>query len=145
MKIVQNQVDTDSNGIRLVKLCLTGLLLCASGTQAQPLTEPGNVITIELSNFNISPNSLVLEHGHSYRLRLVNRSPSSHDFSATSFFRSAKLEAEDRRKFKGEKIELRGRQEVEISIVPQQPGHYKFHCTHPFHAALGMRGSIDVR
>jgi plastocyanin len=42
-------------------------------------------------------------------------------------------------------IDLDRGDSVDVAFTPQTPGTYEMHCTHPFHAMLGMKGQIVVR
>ena len=107
--------------------------------QAQP-----EVIRIELSSFDLKPDALSLMHGRSYDLELVNRSGSSHDFAARGLFNSARIEPADARLVVKGSVEVPSKSTVHLHFVPVQAGEFEFHCTHPFHAVLGMKGRVDV-
>jgi uncharacterized cupredoxin-like copper-binding protein len=101
-------------------------------------------VRVELSNFKIAPASLTFVHGQRYVLHLVNSSSHSHDFSAPAFFSAAAIEGPDRVKITNGKIELHGNQQVDLVLTAPGQAQYEFHCSHPLHAALGMRGTIHV-
>jgi plastocyanin len=74
------------------------------------------------------------------RLIFTNRSGSTHEFDAPSFFRSARILAG--RAPNGEVEVKKGRTAV-IDLVPAR-GTYKVHCGRPFHTMLGMTTRVIV-
>ena len=115
----------------------------AGGIAARAAARP-EAVRIDLANFRISPRRLSLVHGHAYVLELVNRSASGHDFTARDLFASARISGVDPATLVRGTIEVPANATVRIGLVPLQAGRFEFHCGHPFHAALGMRGRINV-
>lgn len=101
-------------------------------------------VDIEVSNFKFEPRAIRLEHGRAYILRLHNRSGFSHDFVARDFFNTAEISMGDRSKFRTSDLDLAGGETVEVHLVAPPPGTFKFHCSHPLHSTLGMKGTIEV-
>jgi uncharacterized cupredoxin-like copper-binding protein len=101
-------------------------------------------VTIKLSSFAITPSQLRLEHGHSYVLDIENDSTSSHDFTAPALFAASTIAPEDSARLDKGRIELKGKQSAEIRLTINRAGDYQFHCSHPLHAAFGMKGVIHV-
>jgi len=121
---------------RLRQSLLLALLL-AGPAAAQP--SPAQVV-VQVWSFGFSPRPLHLRAGQPVTLTFVNSSGSSHDFTAKTFFGSSRIisgAAPD-----GE-IELEGHQSRNITLVPR-PGVYRAHCSHFFHAQMGMTNSIFV-
>lgn len=114
------------------------LALSASVT-AQPRPAMPTV-QITLASHFYQPNPIYLPGGVPVRLVFNNRSGKTHDFKAPAFFRSARI----LRGYvpRGE-VELKGGRGTVIVLVPAR-GHYKVHCTQPFHTVLGMTGRIIV-
>jgi plastocyanin len=105
---------------------------------------PAATVRIELSSFSYSPGTLTLAHGQAYEIVFVNKSGSGHDFTAPAFFGSAMIAPADAGKVTGGRVRLHGREEVKVTLLPLRAGVYEFHCSHPLHASIGMRGSISV-
>lgn len=104
-------------------------------TAAQPAGQ-----TITVWSYGFAPNPIHLAAGRPVTLTLVNRSGSSHDFVAKSFFGHSTViagAAPD-----GE-IDLPPNSTRSISIIPRA-GRYGAHCSHFFHKQLGMSDQIVV-
>lgn len=113
------------------------LALPASRGLAQSATP---TVTITLGSYYYQPNPLYLAGGVRTRLIFVNRSGKPHDFKAPEFFRSARILAGSA---PGGQFELRKGRGTVIDLIPAR-GRYKVHCGKPFHAMMGMRGTIIV-
>jgi plastocyanin len=96
--------------------------------------------TIYVSSFNFAPKPIHLAGGQPVTLTFVNRSGSSHDFTARDLFAKARILAGAA---PGGQIDLRGGESKSITIVPVA-GVYKAHCSHFFHEQLGMSDEIIV-
>ena len=104
------------------------------------------VINVQMANFKFTPNSIVLDHGHAYVLRLQNVADGGHDFTASEFFAAANVVAEDRRLVTEGEVEVPAGQTREIHLTaPAAAGSYKLKCSHSFHKMFGMSGTIVVR
>jgi plastocyanin len=114
------------------------LVSFAAAVPAQPAPP---VQTVNLVSYAYAPTPIRLRAGQPVTLLFVNRSSKSHDFTARSFFRSARILAG--RVGEGE-VELRGGQSASVTLIPT-PGRYSVHCSHPFHTMFGMRSTILVQ
>lgn len=104
------------------------------------------MVEVHLSNFKFTPQAIVLEHGRSYVLRLVNDGDGGHSFAAPDFFAAASVEADDRVWLTDGDIEVPGRLIRQIRLTaPSAPARFKVKCTHAFHKMFGMSGEIIVR
>lgn len=128
--------------MRIVPLVALSLLVLASSPA--PAESP-TTVEVQLANFKFTPNSIVLEHGRPYVLRLVNISSGSHDFTANEFFAAAAVAPTDRRWIQEGEIEVPSGQVREIRLTAPAAGTYKLKCTHSFHKLFGMSGRIIVR
>jgi uncharacterized cupredoxin-like copper-binding protein len=128
-------------------LLSAGAAILSTGSEAAPAGQQGQaeVVRVELSNFRLNPGTLSLVHGHAYVLELVNRSSGGHDFTARGLFASARIESGDGARIEKGSIEVPGKETVRIGFVPLEPGTFEFHCAHPFHATLGMKGRMVVQ
>jgi uncharacterized cupredoxin-like copper-binding protein len=128
--------------MRYASLLALPLILLA----AQPATSQAPaVVNVQLSNFKFTPKSIVLEHGHSYLLRLTNAASGGHDFTAPGFFSAAKVAAEDRKMVVEGEVEVPAGQTREIHMTAPAAGKYPVKCSHTFHKFFGMSGTIIVR
>jgi uncharacterized cupredoxin-like copper-binding protein len=122
-------------------IALPLLVLALSPTPAQaPAT-----VQVQLANFKFAPNTIVLDHGRSYVLRLVNVASGGHDFTAKAFFAAAAVAPGDRRWVQEGEIEVPSGQVREIHLTAPAAGSYKLKCSHTFHKMFGMSGTIVVR
>jgi plastocyanin len=96
--------------------------------------------TIYLWSFSFSPKPIQLTAGRPVTLTFVNRSGSSHDFTAKEFFARSRIVAGSAPE--GE-IELRGGETRSVTLIPAR-GTYKARCTHFLHSAMGMTDRIIV-
>ena len=110
-------------------------LACAAPAAAQPAA-----VTIYLASFSLSPKPIYLAAGIPVTLTFVNRSGSSHDFTAKRFFASSRIVAGSAA---GGRIGFAGNQTKSITLVPQR-GTYDAHCSHFLHATMGMTDQIIV-
>jgi plastocyanin len=112
-------------------------LSIAGAASAQP--SPSQIV-VNVWSFGFGPRPIHLHAGQPVTLTFTNRSGSGHDFTAREFFASSRIlagAAPD-----GE-IELSGHQTRSITLIPR-PGTYRAHCSHFFHAQMGMTDSIVV-
>jgi len=91
-------------------------------------------------SYGFSPHPLHLAAGRPVTLTFVNRSGSSHDFTAHTFFGNSRILSGDAAE--GE-VELGPRETKSVTLVPR-PGVYKAHCSHFLHSAMGMTDNIYV-
>lgn len=96
--------------------------------------------TILVWSFGFSPRPLQLAAGRPVTLTFVNRSGSSHDFTAKDFFASSRILAGDAAD--GE-VELKPYETKTVTLVPRA-GAYSAHCSHFMHSMLGMSDRIIV-
>jgi uncharacterized cupredoxin-like copper-binding protein len=116
-------------------------LLAGSSAPAQPAP----TIAVQLSNFKFAPNTIALNHGQPYLLRLVNVAGGGHDFTASSFFAAAAIAPADRRWIQEGVVEVPAGQVREIHLTAPAVGSYPIKCSHSFHKMFGMSGKIIVR
>jgi uncharacterized cupredoxin-like copper-binding protein len=109
-----------------------------------PAQAPATV-EVQLANFKFTPNTIVLDHGRPYMLRLVNVASGGHDFTASEFFAAAAVAPGDRRWVQEGEVEVPAGQAREIHLTAPAAGRYKLKCSHSFHKMFGMSGTILVR
>lgn len=114
---------------------VAALLVVSAPTEAQAPAQ-----SIIVWSFGFGPHPIVLAAGRQVTLTFQNRSGSSHDFTAKSFFATSTIlrgEAAD-----GE-VELKPYETKSITLIPRA-GRYSAHCSHFFHKQLGMSNQIYV-
>ena len=102
---------------------------------AQPATQ-----VVDVWSFGFGPAPIHLQAGRPVTLTFVNRSGSSHDFTAPRFFASA-------RSTNGAvlppDIDLGPHQSRSVTLIPGR-GTYEAHCSHFLHKQMGMSDTIFV-
>ena len=122
------------HALRFVAAAALSLTLFAPAA-AQPAQ-----LRIDVWSFGFAPRPIHLRAGQPVTLTFVNRSGSSHDFSAPAFFANARIlsgSPED-----GE-VDLPGHAVRTITLVPRA-GNYRAHCSHFMHKQMGMQDAILV-
>lgn len=103
-------------------------------------------VTVSMTNYAFTPNTLTLKAGETYRIHFSNDSGKGHDFTAREFFQSATVAPGDKSKLEdGDEVELDGGQSADITLTPNKPGIYPVSCTHFMHSMMGMTGKIVVQ
>ena len=120
------------------RLVAASLLVAASAALAQPVTH-----SVELTNFEFSPDEIHLKAGEPILLRIENAADGGHNFSAPEFFAKARVQPDSAALLKSGKVEVPANSFVELSLTPAA-GEYKLKCTHTLHSGLGMNGKILV-
>jgi len=114
---------------------------CASSYAAAPAAVGEQ--RVELSSFDFTPHDLHLRAGQPTTLVLANVASGGHDFAAPEFFAAARVDPNDAALIDEGEIEVPARSTRTVHLVPAA-GIYKLTCTHTFHAAFGMKGTIVV-
>ncbi|HVF37367.1 MAG TPA: cupredoxin domain-containing protein [Sphingomicrobium sp.] len=123
-----------------LRIALPLVLLAGPSTAQSP-----QVVAVQLSNFDFTPRTIVLESGRPYLLRLHNVAGGGHNFVSRPFFAAASVAPGDRRWVQDGGVEVPSGQVRDIRLAAPAAGRYKLKCTHRFHKTLGMSGSIIVR
>jgi uncharacterized cupredoxin-like copper-binding protein len=123
----------------LAGLLVYGGELVERANAAQPA-----VATVDLANFSFAPAQLVLRANTPTILQLRNNASGGHNFSAPAFFAAARIDAASAALVRGGKVEVPGHSTVQVGLTPAA-GQYPLKCSHPLHAAFGMKGTIIVR
>lgn len=118
-------------------------LMMLSGSSAYGQQAP--TVVVQLANFKFTPNTITLDHGRPYVLRLANVARGSHDFTASKFFAAAAVAPAGRRWIRGGVVEVPSGQVREIHVIAPPAGSYPVKCSHSFHKMFGMSGKIMVR
>jgi plastocyanin len=67
-----------------------------------------------------------------------------HNFTAPQFFAASRIEPESAALVRDGKVEVPAHSTVNVDMIPAT-GQYALKCSHPLHAAFGMKGTIVVR
>ena len=128
-----------------MRYAIVPALLLATLVTSPAAAQAPATVNVQLANFKFTPNTIVLDHGRPYVLRLANRSSGGHDFTAPDFFAASAIAASDRSLIREGAVEVPGGQVREIHLSAPAPGRYKLKCTHTMHKMMGMSGTILVR
>jgi plastocyanin len=91
---------------------------------------PNKTLTVQLSNYKFTPNTLTVASGTAVTLDLQNTaSAMPHNFSLDAWSVS---------------VNVSPGQSATTSFTPNAPGTYYFYCNVPGHAQLGMVGRLIV-
>jgi plastocyanin len=128
-----------SRYVRGYALALLALLAgCAGHKQAINVTAaaPGQKVPVQMKagNFYFDPAVIVARTGDTLVLNVTNVSGETHNLTVKDPAGNT-LKSED----------LPAHQTVTMEIPLAAAGVYPFYCDKPFHAALGMKGRIEVQ
>ena len=121
---------------------LLALALLAGSAAAQEWRQAPEYDVL-LTSYDIVPETIRLEAGKPVRLRFVNNSNQSHEFSARGFFRTAQLRGRDARLVADGSLEVGPLSTETIALVPKA-GRYRVSSGNLLHRLLGMTGKIVV-
>jgi plastocyanin len=123
----------------MLKLRFLAAALLLGSLSPAAAQQPAQVV-VQVWSFGFAPAPIRLAAGKPVTMTFVNRSGSSHDFTAHSFFQHARITAGAATD--GE-IDFKPHETRTITLVPA-PGRYRAHCSHFFHKQLGMSVEILV-
>jgi len=118
---------------------LASAVALAFAFAAPAAAQPARV-TVDVWSFGFGPRPIQLRSGQPVTMTFVNRSGSSHDFTAPGFFQHATITSGSAHE---DEIELRGHETKSITLIPRR-GTYQAHCSHFMHKQLGMSDYIYV-
>lgn len=126
-----------------------GFLKNAREVVAQADWSNPRVVELELVNHAFRPDELTFRRGEPVRLILRNTSTSDHTFVSEPFFKGIavlKLVTPQQTVEAPwvEKVSVEDGVVQELWFVPARYGAYRFECSVPGHALLGMTGVINV-
>jgi uncharacterized cupredoxin-like copper-binding protein len=124
---------------KLIAFALLASLSLAPAAAASPA-----VTSVNLENFSFTPSTLALQAGVPTVLRLHNLSGGGHSFAAPEFFAASRVQPESAALVQKGRVEVPAHASVDIDVIPAA-GQYALKCSHPLHAAFGMKGTIVVR
>lgn len=153
--------------LSLISFVLVALAGCTTGDMVLEEPPPGYVqdiqsrvnaadwskaetVTVELSEFQFEPASLVFQQSVPYRLVLRNVGERTHTFISDGFFKTIaaqRLASKDDERvnpyLKG--IEIAPGAEKNLYFVPVGEGTYPVECSVFLHATFGMEGQITIQ
>jgi uncharacterized cupredoxin-like copper-binding protein len=123
---------------RVAKFCLLAMLGMLSGAAAPaPVT-----VDIVMTEYKFAPDHLMLRHDMHYRLHLENHGKETHEFTAPTFFATAKIDNPKILNHERSEIVVQPGETKDIFLTPGKPGTYDLRCSD--HDWAGMVGGISV-
>jgi uncharacterized cupredoxin-like copper-binding protein len=117
-------------------LCLLfGLALGAAAPPAAAL----NVVMVD---YRFMPDHLTFRHDVHYRLHLENHGKETHEFTAPTFFATAKIDNPEVLNREHTEIVMQPGESKDLFLTPGKPGTYDLRCSD--HDWNGMVGGITV-
>ncbi len=123
----------------LIVLFIVSLSACQRNT-------PSTNIVVELSDFAITPNQLIVPAGSEVTIHVTNNGSIIHDFTVMEFGVNVgdKFDQEDQNSIYWV-IEIQPGETKTIQFLsPEQPGMYQIVCSIPGHLQAGMVGTLEV-
>jgi plastocyanin len=116
------------------------ILAALAFVPAAALAQPAASQVVDVWSFGFGPKPLHLRAGQPVTLTFVNRSGSSHDFTAPAFFAASRAAGGPALP---SEIDLAPHQSRSVTLVPAR-GTYEAHCSHFLHKQMGMQEVIVV-
>jgi uncharacterized cupredoxin-like copper-binding protein len=123
---------------RALLLAVIVAVLPARAVAAEPV-----VITVILTEYKFVPDRIVLQSGVRYRLHLENTGKELHEFTATSFFQSARIENPEVLNADQTDLVLQPHETKNLFLTPRNKGEFTLICAD--HDWEGMIGKIVVK
>ena len=123
----------------LIILIATSLSACQGNT-------PSTNIDLELSDFRMTPDRLIVPAGSEISLHVSNTGSITHDFTVMEIGANVgdRYDQEDQNNVYWE-IEVRSGETMTVQFLsPDEPGTYQIVCSMPGHVQAGMLGSLEV-
>jgi plastocyanin len=121
---------------------LYGLLIAVAGSCCAAAADPVRV-DVAMLDYRFSPDRLSLAHGVHYQLHLENRGKETHEFTAPTFFATAKLDNPEALNREHTEVVVQPGESKDVFFTPGAPGAYDLRCGD--HDWDGMVGGITVR
>src|SRR5215469_7686906 len=115
---------------------LLALLFVAADAAPQTL----NVVMVD---YRFEPDHLTFQHGQRYRLHLENHGTETHEFTAPTFFATAKIDNPEILNREHSEIVMQPGDAKDLFLTPGKPGTYDLRCSD--HDWNGMVGGITVK
>jgi len=122
------------------------LFLIAASLSACQENTPSTRIDLELSDFLINPDRLIVPAGSEISLHVSNTGSITHDFTVMEIGANVgdRYDQEDQNNVYWE-IEVRSGETMTVQFLsPDEPGTYQIVCSMPGHVQAGMLGSLEV-
>jgi len=122
----------------LARFGVLAILGCALGAAA-PAPE---ILNIVMTDYKFTPDHLTFRHAVHYRLHLENHGTETHEFTAPTFFATAKIDNPKILNREHTEIVMQPGDSKDLFLTPGKPGTYDLRCSD--HDWNGMTGGITV-
>ncbi len=128
--------------MRLI-LLLLALIAAAPALGQEPEWRAAREYDVLLRPFAIDPAPIRLRAGEPVKLRFINQGQATFSFSASRFFRAARIRRRDSDRVANGRIRLAPGDQATIALVPRA-GRYRARNGNLVHRTLGMSVRIIV-
>src|ERR1700692_4952892 len=118
---------------RFALLTMRGFVLGAAAPAPQSLN-------IVMTDYKFTPDHLTFRHAVHYRLHLENHGTETHEFTAPTFFATAKIDNPKILNREHTEIVMQPGDSKDLFLTPGKPGTYDLRCSD--HDWNGMTGGI---
>lgn len=125
------------NAAKVFLLAAVGFLLGAA-TAAAPVT-----VEVTMIDYRFVPDHVTFQHDVHYRLHLENHGKETHEFTAPTFFATAKIDNPDVLNREHTEVVMQPGDVKDVFLTPGKPGVYDLRCSD--HDWNGMIGGITVQ
>jgi uncharacterized cupredoxin-like copper-binding protein len=117
---------------------LTMIGLCLGAATAAPVE-----VDVTMIDYKFVPDHLTLQHDVHYRLHLENHGKETHEFTAPTFFATAKIDNPEVLNRERSEIVVQPGEAKDVFLTPGKPGIYDLRCAD--HDWNGMVGGITIQ
>jgi uncharacterized cupredoxin-like copper-binding protein len=122
----------------VAKLTLPAMLgLCFGAAAPAPIT-----VNVTMIDYKFQPDHLTFKQGVPYRLHLENHGKETHEFTAPTFFATAKIDNPKVLNHERSEVVMQPGDAKDVFLTPGKPGTYDLRCAD--HDWNGMVGGITV-
>ena len=129
--------------MRLWLLLAAFLFLASPAAAEEPHWPSAREYDVLMLPFDYEPQSIRLAAGEPVKLRFINQGQSTFSFSASPFFRAARIRSGDAEFVADGRVEVEPGEHRVIALVPA-PGRYRARSGNLIHRLLGMSAEIIV-
>jgi uncharacterized cupredoxin-like copper-binding protein len=112
------------------------------GASAAGAAEAPVKITVVMVDYKFEPDHLTFRRDVYYQLHLENHGTETHEFTAPTFFATAKIDNPDVLNREHTEVLMQPGDQKDIFLTPLKPGTYDLRCAD--HDWYGMVGGITV-
>jgi uncharacterized cupredoxin-like copper-binding protein len=117
-------------------------LLTMLGIALSAAAPPAETLNIVMVDYRFMPDHLTFRHNVHYRLHLENHGKETHEFTAPTFFATAKIDNPEILNREHTEIVMQPGETKDLFLTPGKPGTYDLRCSD--HDWNGMVGGITV-